>query len=154
MSRGAKSDTANPTNVAALLEEASLSMKSDLTGTLARLESGYRACLDGGDRPGAGAIACALSRGWARKKSPARSVHYARKSTLLAPENKSSWTTLAKTCELVALRCDSGSESRRAKVLFAASARAFKKAASMTSDPEDKRWLLELASDAAKQAQG
>ncbi len=47
-------------------------------------------------------------------------------------------------------------ETKKARMmaLFKVAAEAFKKAAAMTKDPEDKRWLQELGADAAKQAKG
>ena len=64
---------------------------------------------------------------------------------------RATWTTLAKTCELVASR-QGEPKLRRAQALYRAAATGFKKAASLTKDPEDKRWLLELAGDGARQA--
>jgi hypothetical protein len=74
------------------------------------------------------------------------------KATELAPGQKTSWTTLAKTCELVASRTQSAAKQVRARALYRAAGAAFTKAASLTKDAEDKHWLLELARDATRQA--
>jgi hypothetical protein len=135
-----------------LLKEAAASMKSDAKGAVAKLESAYAIAREAGVDDDAAVVAEELARGWARRKSASRALYYAHKSTELAPEQRSSWTTLAKTCELVATRTQGDHKVRRARALYRATASAFKKAASMTKDPEDKRWLLELAGDAARQA--
>lgn len=127
-------------------------MKSDARGAVAKLETAYAAAHAGGDVDGAAVVAEELARGWARRKSTSRSLYYAAKAAKLAPAQKSSWTTLAKTCELVATRTRGDAHLRRARALYRAAASAFTKAASMTKDPEDKRWLLELAGDASRQA--
>ena len=62
------------------------------------------------------------------------------------------WAALGKTCELVALKTDRPGHARRTVALHKGTATAFKKAASLATDREDKNWLLELARDAAKQA--
>ncbi|MBX3191837.1 MAG: hypothetical protein KF819_32905 [Labilithrix sp.] len=134
-----------------LLKEAAASIKSDAKGAVAKLESAYAIARQSGDADDTAAVAEELARGWARRKSAARSLYYASKAAKLAPEQKTSWTTLAKTCELIASRTAAGKE-RRSRALYKACAAAFNKAASMTKDPEDKRWLLELAGDAARQA--
>ncbi len=128
-------------------------MKSDLKGAVATLEQAYALATASGDAEDTAVIAEELARAWARRKSAARALYYARKSTVLAPAQKATWTTLAKTCELVASRqhARGASAEGRARALYRASAHAFKKAASLSKDAEDKRWLLELASDAAKQ---
>jgi hypothetical protein len=107
---------------------------------------------EAGDDDDTALVAEELARGWSRRKSAGRSLHYARKAAKLAPEQRTSWTTLAKTCELVASRTPVEKKQRRAQALYRAAAKAFKKAASLTKDAEDKRWLLELAQDAARQA--
>jgi hypothetical protein len=138
-------------DIARLLKEASASMKADAKGAVAKLETAHRLAL--GEGPALAAeIAEELSRGWARRRSAAKSLHYAHKSTRLAPERKAAWTTLAKTCELVAARTEGPRVAARARALYRAAAHAFERAASLTKDPEDRRWLLELARDAAKQA--
>jgi hypothetical protein len=139
-------------DIARLLKAAAASMKSDAKGAVAKLESAYALAHASGVPDDAAVVAEELARGWARCKSPARSMYYAIKATKLAPEQRSSWTTLAKTCELVASRTRGDAKLRRARALYRAAASAFKKAASMTKDPEDKRWLVELARDAAAQA--
>lgn len=139
-------------DIARLLKEAAASMKSDAKGAVAKLESAYAVARGTGDADDTALVAEELARGWARRKSTARSLYYASKSTKLAPEQRTSWTTLAKTCELVASRTRGDHHQRRARALYRAAASAFNKAASLTKDPEDKRWLLELAGDAARQA--
>lgn len=136
--------------IALLLKEAAASMKSDVKGAVAKLESAYAIAGKGADTEAKAIVAEELARGWARRKSVARSLYYARKATKLMPERKAAWTTLAKTCELIATRTDGTRKSRRAKALFRATALGFKTAASLTKDPEDKRWLIELAGDAAR----
>ncbi|MBX3197857.1 MAG: hypothetical protein KF894_06905 [Labilithrix sp.] len=139
-------------DIARLVKEASATIKSDLKGAVAKLELAYAGARALGDAEASAVVAEELARGWARRKSAARSLHYASKSTKLTPERKAAWNTLAKTCELVATRTQAEAKQRRARALYRAAAAAFKKAASLTKDPEDKRWLLELAGDAARQA--
>ncbi len=138
--------------IARLLKSAAASMKSDVKGAVAKLESAYAIARESGVVDDAAYVAEELARGWARRKSAAKALYFAIKATKLAPDQRSSWTTLAKTCELVASRMSSERHQRRARALYRAASTAFKKAASMTKDAEDKRWLLELASDAARQA--
>jgi len=138
--------------IARLLKDASASMKSDPKAAVAKLEAAYALARESGDADDAAVVAEDLARGWARRKSPSRALYFAVNATELAPEQRSSWTTLAKTCELVASRTGGESHARRARALYRAAATAFQKAASLTKDPEDKRWLLELAGDAARQA--
>lgn len=137
-------------DIARLLKEAASTIKSDAKAAVAKLESAY--ALAQGDADASAIVAEELARGWARRRSPARSVYYAWKATKLAPESRTAWTTLAKTCELVASRTSSETKQRRAQALYRAASAAFKKAASLTKDPEDRRWLQELASDAARAA--
>lgn len=135
-----------------LLKDAAGSMKGDLKGAVAKLESAYSLARGSGDADAAATVAEELARGWARRKAAARSLYYATKATKLVPHRKTAWTTLAKTCELVAARTSSPAKQRRARALYRAAAGAFQKAAGLTKDPEDNRWLLELARDAARQA--
>lgn len=135
-------------DIARLLKEAAGSMKRDVKGAVSRLESAYAIARESGDLGDTAVVAEELARGWARRKLPSRALYWARQATKLAPEEKATWTTLAKTCELVASRTP---KPRRGPALYRAAASAFKKAASLTKDPEDKRWLLELAGDAARQ---
>lgn len=137
--------------IARLLKEAAASMKRDPRAAVVRLESAYALASEAGDPDDIAVVAEELARAWARKKSTARSLYYAVKATKLAPAQKTSWTTLAKTCELVASRTQGDHKERRARALYRAAGIAFNRAASMTKDPEDKRWLLELAGDAARQ---
>jgi hypothetical protein len=139
-------------DIARLLQEAAASLKGDLKGAIAKLESAYGIARDAGDEDAMAVVAEELARGWGRRRANARSLYYAAKATKLAPAQKSGWSTLAKTCELVATRTQGASKQRRAHALYRAAATAFKKAASLTKDAEDKRWLLELAGDAARQA--
>jgi hypothetical protein len=133
-----------------LVETAALLMKSDLAGALEKLTIAYVQAANTSNTEDAGLIAEELARGWTRRKSPARSLYYAYNATELSPERKAAWTTLAKTCELIATRVRGDDKRLRAKVLYRAAGAAFKKAASLTKDPEDRRWLTELARDAAR----
>ncbi|MDB4933677.1 MAG: hypothetical protein JWP87_649 [Labilithrix sp.] len=142
----------NRDDIARLVTEAAASMKSDVRGAVGKLEAAYELAVDSGDPTESASVAEELARGWARRKSTAKSLYFARQATKLAPERKAAWNTLAKTCELVASRTSADHKQRRAQALYRAAANAFKKAASLTKDPEDKRWLLELAGDAARQA--
>jgi len=135
-----------------LLQEAATTMKSDPKGAVAKLEAAYGIARQTGVDDDAAVVAEELARGWARRKSAAKSLYYARKATKLAPAQKATWTTLAKTCELVANRTRGEKVARRAQALYKAAAQSFKKASTMAKDPEDKHWLLELARDAASQA--
>ncbi len=139
-------------DIARLREEATASMKSDAKGAVAKLESAYRLALGASDAADAAEVAEDLARGWARRRSPARAIYFARQATRLAPVRKAAWTTLAKTCELIATQTKGEPRAGRARALFRAAASAFEKAASMTKDREDKLWLLELARDAAKES--
>ncbi len=139
-------------DIARLVKEATASLKHDVKGAIAKLESAYAAAREAGQTGDASAVAEELARAWSRRKSAARSLHYATKATKIAPDRKAAWNTLAKTCELVASRLGDPRKLRRAQALYRTAAAAFKKAASMTKDPEDKRWLLELAGDAARNA--
>ncbi len=139
-------------DIARLLTEAAASMKSDVRGAVAKLESAHALAVATGDPEEIARVAEELARGWARRKSTSRSLYYAIKATRMAPARKAAWNTLAKTCELVAVRTSAPTKQRRARALYRAAATAFKKAASLTKDQEDKRWLQELASDAARHA--
>lgn len=139
--------------IARLLKQAATSMKSDMAGAITKLESAHALARESGDADDTAVVAEELARAWARRRSSARSLHYAVIATQLAPEQRATWTTLAKTCELVAARTHDADKQARARALHAAAARAFEKAASLTKDPEDGRWLRELASDAARQAE-
>ncbi len=136
-------------DIARLLKEAAASMKADAKGAVAKLETAYGIARTGGDPHDTAEVAEELARGWARRKSTAKSLYYASKATKVAPDRKPAWTTLAKTCELAASR-QGETKQGRARALYRAAAAAFQKAASMTKDPEDKRWLMELAGDAAR----
>lgn len=135
-----------------LIKEATTILKSDARGAVAKLEAAYALAREGGTAAEVAGVAEELSRGWARRKSASKSLYYANRATELAPESKSAWTTLAKTCELVGMRTEAPGKRRRAQALLRAAASSFKKAAALSKDPEDKRWLLELARDASRQA--
>jgi hypothetical protein len=137
---------------ARLLKEAAASMKGDIAGAIGKLNAAYALAEQVGDAQDVASVAEELARAWARRKSTAKSMYYAIKATKLAPERKAAWSTLAKTCELVASRTSSDRKQRRARALYKGAAMAFKKAAALTKDPEDKRWLQELAGDAARMA--
>lgn len=139
-------------DIARLMKEAAALMKGDAKGAVAKLEAAYALARETGDADDTATVAEELARGWARRRAAGRSLYYASKATRLSPEWKSAWTTLAKTCELVAARTRADDKQRRARALYRAAATAFERAAALTSDPEDKRWLLELAGDAARQA--
>ena len=139
-------------DVARLVTEAAAAIKSDVKGAVIKLGSAFQLARESGDTDLTAMVAEELARGWARRKSTARSLHYARKATRLCPERKAAWTTLAKTCELLATRTRGAEKARRAQALYRAAATAFKKAAALAKDPEDKHWLMELAGDAARQA--
>jgi hypothetical protein len=138
--------------IASLVKDALASMKSDVRGAVGKLEAAYALARAAGEPNEVASVAEELARGWARRKSTSRSLYFAVEATRIAPERKAAWSTLAKTCELVASRTSSPHKLRRAQALYRAAATAFKKAASLTKDPEDKRWLLELAGDAAREA--
>jgi hypothetical protein len=138
-------------NVGSLLREATALLKSDVKAAIVKLEAAYRIASESGVTQHTVEVLEELSRAWARRKLFARSLYCARKATRLVPERKAAWTTLAKTCELLATRTTHESKRARAKALYRAAASAFKKAAELTKDPEDRRWLSELASDAARQ---
>jgi len=139
-------------DIARLLKEAAGSMKNDVKGAVGKLEAAYALAVGTDVRDDVAAVAEELARGWTRRKSAARSLYYASKAVKLAPNQKTSWTTLAKTCELVASRIREEHKQGRARALYRTAGKAFEKAAAMTKDPEDKRWLMELARDASKQA--
>jgi hypothetical protein len=139
-------------NIARLLEEAAASMKRDPKLAISKLETAYALAREGGVADDVAVVSEELARGWARRKSAARSMHYACNAAKLAPEQRTSWSTLAKTCELVASRTHDVRKRRRAETLYRAASTAFKKAAALTKDREDKQWLLELARDAAQRA--
>lgn len=141
-------------DIARLLKEAGATMKADPREAVSRLEEAYAIARGSGDADDTATVAEELARGWARRRSWSRSLYFARNATELSPDWKTAWTTLAKTCELVASRTAGDAKQGRARALYKGAASAFKKAAGMTKDPEDKRWLLELAGDAAKQAKG
>jgi hypothetical protein len=141
-------------DIAQLLKEAAASMKTDIKGAVVKLESAYAMARDSGVAEDTAVVAEELARVWSRRKSAARSLSYAIKATKLVPQRKAAWNTLAKTCEIVASRMQGEHKRRRAQVLYRAASSSFKKAASLTQgrDAEDKRWLLELAHDAARRA--
>jgi hypothetical protein len=137
--------------MARLLREGAASMKRDPKLAVTKLEAAYTLAREAGVPDDVAVVAEELARAWARRKSSARSLCFASKAAKLAPEQRTSWSTLAKTCELAASRVDAERKPRRARALYRAAASAFKKAASLTKDAEDKQWLLELAADAARQ---
>lgn len=139
-------------DIAQLVKEANASLKGDLSGALGKLHSAYELAQRAGDAENSAMVAEELARALTRRKAPAKSLYYAAKATKLVPARKTAWTTLAKTCELIATRTQGASKQGRARVLYRAAAQAFERAAKLTKDPEDKRWLLELAGDAKKQA--
>ncbi|HEY8077146.1 MAG TPA: hypothetical protein VIF62_23630 [Labilithrix sp.] len=139
-------------DIARLLKESAQTMKSDAKGAVAKLEEAYAIAKTAGDADDTALVCEELARGWMRRKKSARALYYASKASKLAPDQRTSWTTLAKTCELVASRIADEKKQRRERALYKEAAGGYKKAASMTKDAEDKHWLTELARDAAKQA--
>lgn len=141
-------------SIVKLIKEAQASIKRDAKGAVEKLEEAYGLAKQAGNDEDTAFVAEELARAWPRRKKVARALYYAIKASKLAPNQRTSWTTLAKTCELVANKQKRETKSKRMMALFKGSAEAYKKAAGMTKDPEDKRWLQELANDAAKQARG
>lgn len=139
-------------DITRLVQEATASIKSDIKGAVSKLESAYALARAASDAASTALVAEELSRAWAGRKAPARALYYARKASMIAPERKEAWTTLAKTSELIALRVQGATKARRARALYQTAAMGFEKAAKLTKDPEDKRWLLELSGDAKRQA--
>ena len=148
----AKSTASAGKDIARLVQEATSSLKSDIKGAVVKLESAYALARGASDAIGTALVAEELARAWARRKAPARALYYARKSPSLAPERKEAWTTLAKTSELIALRSSGPTKQHRARALYQTAAMAFERAAKLTKDPEDRRWLMELSGDAKRQA--
>jgi hypothetical protein len=138
--------------IARLLKDAAASMKRDAKSAVASLEQAYALANGAGVADDTAVVAEELARGWARRGSHAKSLYYAVKATELSGEHRSTWSTLAKTCELVASRTKSDGKRRRTAALYRAAARSFKKAAALTKDREDAQWLKELAGEAQKQA--
>jgi hypothetical protein len=138
-------------DIARLMKQAEALMKSDLKGAIGHLDSALSVA-SGAQAIDVAMVAEELARAWARRKSPARSLYYASMATEVAPERKAAWNTLAKTCELVATRIRADNKKGRARALFRIAATAFKKAAALSKDAEDKRWLMELARDASANA--
>ncbi len=148
-----KPPATNPAHdeIGRLVNGAAAVIKRDPKGATAMLERAYVIAREGADDTEAAIVAEELSRAWSRRRSPARSLHHASRATRLAPARRAAWTTLGKACEIVASRTEAPGKQGRARALYRAAAAAFKKAASLTKDPEDRRWLLELAGDAARQ---
>ena len=132
-----------------LVQEATAILKSDARVAVQKLDEAWTLVQAAGGA-GAAIVAEELSRAWARRKGWARALHWARRATLVAPERKAAWAALGKTCELVALKTDRPGHARRTVALHRATATAFKRAAALATDREDKNWLLELARDAAQ----
>lgn len=141
-------------NIAKLIKEANAAIKRDAKTAVEKLEEAYVLAKAAGNDEDTAFVAEELARAWPRRKKVARALYYAHKASKLAPNQRTSWTTLAKTCELVANRQKRETKKARMMALFRVAADGFKKAAGMTKDPEDKRWLQELGADAAKQAKG
>ncbi len=134
------------------LKEATASLKGDIKGATATLERAFALAQKSGTPEDAVIVAEELARVLARRKLDAKAIVYARFASTAAGDRKNGFTTLAKTCELAATRRHA-TKPHGARVLFRAASTAFQRAAALTKDPEDKRWLLELAKDAAKQTQ-
>ena len=116
--------------IARLLKDAAGSMKGDLKGALSMLQKAYGLAAQTGVADDAAVVAEELARAWGRAKSGARSLHYARAATKLAPAQKATWTTLAKTCELVADRPPQAPQQGRAGAEDPGAATAVNKAGS------------------------
>jgi len=127
-------------------------MKKDAGGAIVKLEQALGMSRHLGDDEAIAIVAEELARALLRRQSVARSLYCARLATKRGPNHREAWNTLAKACELVASRLSGPSKQRRAKVLYRAAATAFSRAAALTKDPEDRRWLVELSEDAARQA--
>ncbi|MBX3231913.1 MAG: hypothetical protein KIT84_12105 [Labilithrix sp.] len=140
--------------IARLLKDAEATMKRDAKSAVATLQEAYAIAVQAGNDGDTAYVAEELAKGWARRKKSGKALYFAIKATKLAPNERATWTTLGKTCELVASRQKRETKARRVMALYQAAAAAFKKAASMTKDAEDKHFLLELAKDAAKQGKG
>ncbi len=132
-----------------LVQEATAILKSDARIAVQKLEEAWALVAPAGGT-GAAVVAEELSRAWARRKSWSRALHWARRATRVAPERKAAWAALGKASELVAIKTDRPGHAQRTRALHRGTATAFKKAASLATDREDKNWLLELARDAAK----
>lgn len=141
-------------DIARLLKDAAATMKRDPKSAVATLQEAYAIAEKAGNPGDTAYVAEELAKGWARRKRSSKALYYAVKATELAPNERATWTTYAKTCELVAQRQKRETKARRVMALYQAAATGFKKAASMTKDAEDKNFLLELAKDAAKQGKG
>lgn len=137
-----------------LLKEASQAMKGDPLGATAKLAAAFALAEKAGNDDDTAFVAEELARALGRRRVYAGALHYARVATKLAPEQRTGWVALAKTCELVGARTDATKKPRRARALYRAAAKAFAKGAALTKDPEDRRWLQELARDADAQSKG
>jgi hypothetical protein len=134
---------------AKLLADGNSMMKRDVRGAIELFQGALAFATTADDAVHAAEAATLLAHAWGRRKSWAKSVYYARRCVAIAPRAKSSWTTLAKVCELIAARTDDPRKRLRGALLFRLAAKAFREAAARCRDAEDKRWLLELASGAA-----
>ncbi len=65
-------------DIARLIKEAAASMKSDVKGAVAKLESAYAIAIGTSVPDDAAVVAEELARGWARRNSAARALYYAR----------------------------------------------------------------------------
>lgn len=135
-------------DVARLVAEALAQAKRDAKGAVKTLEAAL-VVANGTGIPDDAAVVCEHLARLHLRREKSRALHYARRAVRLVPEEKSAHSTLAKTCELIAAQTNMETKGRRARALYGVVATSFKKAAGMTKDPEDKRWLLELAHDAS-----
>ncbi len=78
-------------DIVRLLDEAAASMKSDVRGAVAKLESAHGLAVATGNPENIAIVSEDLARGWARRKSESRSLHYAMKATKLMPEREAAW---------------------------------------------------------------
>jgi phage tail sheath gpL-like len=138
---------ATPAPILDLLRDAANLLKREPKAAITRLQEAYALAMGHNDQADNAMIEEELARAWSRRKRQSRAIYFAKRATKSLPTSRSAWATLAKTCELVAMRT-AIHNTRRAAALYHAAARAFTQAATLTKDPEDRRWLQELARDA------
>ena len=100
-------------NIGKLIKEANAAIKRDAKTAVEKLEEAYGLAKQAGNDEDTAFVAEELARAWPRRKKVARALYYAHKCSKLAPNQRTSWTTLAKTCELVANRQKRETKSKR-----------------------------------------
>lgn len=133
--------------IAKLLGEATKLAKPDPEAALTKLHEALSVAREAAVDDDTSVVCEHLARVYLRR-SRAKALHFARLAARLAPEEKAAHTALGKTCELYASKVDTARAPRRARALFAAAAKAFAKAASLTKDAEDRNFLKDLAEGA------